>query len=231
MRTFRASPRYLRYRKLVWAMKQIGALGALVFGYMLLGMMRARSGGAVGLLGFIEVFAWVGFITQLPLSYIILRLDFEMRWYILSDRSLRIREGVVTVSEKTMTFANIQKIAIQQNPLQRIFGIADVTVRSAGGGSSAPGNGRKAGAAASMHEAAFEGVDDADGIRNLIRERIRQFRDAGLGDPDEAVPLVDVASRADASDSGEAHQPRSATPVDAALDMLREARRLRASLG
>src|SRR5690606_2799937 len=81
-----------------------------------------------------EAVAWVAFVGQAIFSLAVLRFDFDMRWYILSDRGLRIREGILTVREKTMTFANIQNIAIRQNPIQRLFGIYDVEVRSAGGG-------------------------------------------------------------------------------------------------
>jgi uncharacterized membrane protein YdbT with pleckstrin-like domain len=213
-RTFRASSRFLRYRTLLWGVKQVGAFSAIVIGYLMLGAVRVRTGAPINVIGLIELLAWVGFIAQLPLSYAVLRLDFDMRWYMLSDRSLRIREGVLTVSEKTMTFANIQKIAIEQNPLQRLFGIADVTVRSAGGGAGGSQSGTER-QARSMHEAAFEGVDDAEAIRDLIRDRIRRYRDAGLGDPDE------TRTRRRASD---------APMTTAARELLHEARLLRAEL-
>jgi uncharacterized membrane protein YdbT with pleckstrin-like domain len=185
LRTFRASHRFLRYRTIVWALKQASALGALLVGYFLLSAGRSHLGGAMGIINLIEIAAWFGFVTQLPFSYALLRIDFDMRWYILSDRSLRIREGVLSVREQTMTFANVQNISIRQNPLQRIFGIADVAVRAAGGGGGSAGSASAAGGSASLREAAFRGVDNASEIRDLIRERIRHFRDAGLGDPDE----------------------------------------------
>ncbi len=36
-----------------------------------------------------------------------------------------------------------------------------------------------------MHRGFFHGIDNAPEVRELIQERLRQFRDAGLGDPDE----------------------------------------------
>ncbi|HYR27692.1 MAG TPA: PH domain-containing protein, partial [Thermoanaerobaculia bacterium] len=36
-----------------------------------------------------------------------------------------------------------------------------------------------------MHVAYFRGVDNAEEIRDLLREGVRRQRDAGLGDPDE----------------------------------------------
>ena len=44
------------------------------------------------------------------------------------------------VQEKTMTFSNVQNVSIRQGPMQRLFGIADLEVRTAGGGSSSDGN-------------------------------------------------------------------------------------------
>jgi hypothetical protein len=36
-----------------------------------------------------------------------------------------------------------------------------------------------------MHVAYFRGVDNAEEIRDLLREGVRLQRDAGLGDPDD----------------------------------------------
>jgi uncharacterized membrane protein YdbT with pleckstrin-like domain len=186
IRVFRAAPAYFRYRQLFWVVKQIGALAGLIVGLLAIsaGIRGAGHPLVVLLLQAAEVLAWATFLVQLPFSLVVLKLDYELRWYILSDRSLRIREGTLSVREKTMTFANIQQISIEQNPLQRILGIADVHVRTAGGGSG--GRDGKGGAVGEgMHEAYFRGVDNAEEIRTAIRERVRLHRDSGLGDPDE----------------------------------------------
>jgi hypothetical protein len=72
------------------------------------------------------------FLVQMPFSLAAARLNYEMRWYIVTDRSLRLREGIFGVREMTLTFANVQNIAIRQGPLQRALGLADVVVRTAG---------------------------------------------------------------------------------------------------
>jgi hypothetical protein len=43
---------------------------------------------------FFEIFAWTGFVVQAIGSFLLLRLDWEQRWYLISDRSLRVREGI-----------------------------------------------------------------------------------------------------------------------------------------
>ena len=133
------------------------------------------------------------------------------------DRSLRIREGILTVREKTMTFANIQQTSIRQNPLQRLLGIQDVQVRTAGGGGGSTGSRHGHGEVGeAMHEAYFRGVDNAEEIRTAILERVRLHRDSGLGDPDEPEP--DLAPAA------------VSPPVAAAHELLAEIRALRSTL-
>jgi uncharacterized membrane protein YdbT with pleckstrin-like domain len=193
VRVFRAAPAFYRYRLALWVLAQAGALLGLTFGL-------AAGTASVGefdssllnrLLIAAEAFAWGGFLLQLPLSLMAVRLDFELRWYIVSDRSLRIREGVWHVQEKTMTFANIQQISIRQNPLQRLLRIADVEVRTAGGGE---GKGKEGSSGGDLHEAYFRGVDNAEEIRTAIQERVRRHRDSGLGDLDDSAPADAVAT-------------------------------------
>jgi uncharacterized membrane protein YdbT with pleckstrin-like domain len=178
IRIFRAAPAYFRYRVVLWALAQVGALLGLIFGLILLQQVQQAVDQPLAVFGLraAEAIAWTTFLVQLPFSLAALRLDFDMRWYILADRSLRIREGVISLQEKTMTFANIQQITIRQNPLQRLLGISDVQVRSAGGGASSSG-GKHAQVGEAMHEAFFRGVDNADEIRSAVRERVRRCQD------------------------------------------------------
>lgn len=133
---------------------------------------------------FIEVVGVLIFLVQAFTTYAALRLDYELRWYMVTDRSLRIRSGVWRVQEITMSFANLQQVEVSQGPVQRLLGIADVKVESAGGGGIvAHGHARQI--ADSMHTGFFHGVENATEVRDLILERLRRFRETGLGDPDE----------------------------------------------
>jgi len=111
----------------------------------------------------------------------VLRLDFDKRWYVVTNRSVRVREGVISVREMTVTFANIQNISIFQGPVQRMLGIANLQVQSAGGGGSH--DPQQAGS--NLHLATLRGIDNAPEVRVLIENRLRQAKDAGLGDPDD----------------------------------------------
>ncbi len=124
------------------------------------------------------------FLLQAIVTYFWLRLNYELRWYKITDRSLRIRSGVWNVHEMTMTFANVQNISIAQGPLERLFGISDVRVETAGGGNSNP-HGEGDGLGVNLHVGVFRGVDNPEEIRDLMLERLRRLRDTGLGDLDE----------------------------------------------
>jgi uncharacterized membrane protein YdbT with pleckstrin-like domain len=114
----------------------------------------------------------------------LIRLDFEKRWYLVTNRSLRVREGVVKLREMTITFANIQNISISQGPIQRLLGLADLRVDTAGGGSKK----KEESGEENLHGVRFRGVNNADEIRELINSRLRELKDTGLGDQDDALP-------------------------------------------
>ena len=186
IRIFRAGRNYYRWRLMVWAMTRLAGFAGAFAGVVLL--MTIRIPPSVSMIVLILELLAVGvLISALPFSYLMQRLNYELRWYIVTDRSLRIRSGIWSVEEITMTFANIQDLRITAGPLQGWLGLADLEVRSAGGG----GDGGKHGGGGNKHEARFAGVDNAEEIRDLIVERLRRYRDAGLGD----AP-VDMASAA-----------------------------------
>jgi membrane protein YdbS with pleckstrin-like domain len=168
---------------------------------------------------FFEIAGLILYVIQLPLTFLIARLDYEMRWYMVTDRSLRIRHGVWKISESTMSFANIQQVEVSQGPLQRVLGLADVRVQSAGGGSGE--HEHKHGAEEDMHQGLFHSVTNASEIRDLILERLRLFRESGLGDPEEkqASATAALASGADGGDL-----------LAAARELATEARALRSAL-
>ncbi|MCD4751066.1 MAG: PH domain-containing protein [Thermoanaerobaculales bacterium] len=206
VQVFRASKKYFQLKLLGWAFGQvstlIGILLALVFlnvgGFGLDAVLEEvpRRDLIWQIIGVVEFLGILLFLVQLPFSYFIIRFDFEMRWYIVTDRSLRIREGVWKVREMTLTFANVQEVSIRQGPVQRLVGISDLQVRTAGGGAvSGPPAKQRHQENNNSHIGYFRGVDNAEEIRDLILERLKRLRDAGLGDPDQ-VPERPAASAA-----------------------------------
>ena len=194
LRVFRAAPKYLRYRLIIWAIAQAWLVVVALFVFFSIqgGLSSPEVPHFVRVVvGVLETFGWVALVGSIVISYLTLRLDFEMRYYMVTDRSLRIREGVWGVHEMTMTFANIQNITIEQGPLQRFFGIADLKVQSAGGGGMGQAQaGGRHGAVRDLHVGWFRGVDDAPAIRDLVLRRLRELRDAGLGDHEDSARPV-----------------------------------------
>jgi membrane protein YdbS with pleckstrin-like domain len=189
LRVFRAAPGYLQYITVGWVISQLAvlAVGAFVFVPLLAaGAAAGQARRPVALLAFVAaVLALLVFVCQAAITYFSLRLNYEMRWYKVTDRSLRIRAGVWNVNEMTMTFANVQNISITQGPLERLFGISDVRVETAGGG-KARQTAHGGGGGENLHTAVFRGVDDPEEIRDLMLTRLRLIRGAGLGDVEDA---------------------------------------------
>lgn len=245
VRVFRASRKFYYLRLVRWSFAQAAALAGIIFWFGVIAasehevarVRRQPGGGSLATLqaGRNQVtlgpfrnvpprmfqWIWLGkaagvmvYAGQLVATLIVLRMDYRMRWYIITDRSLRIRFGVWNVQEITMSYANLQKVMISQGPLERLLGISNVQVASAGGGTTSDTHEGKSEA---MHSGVFQGVENAGEIRNLIVDRLRSFRESGLGDPDEKVPV-----RAIAADNAKG----SEAAISAARELLHEARTL-----
>ncbi|MBI3097607.1 MAG: PH domain-containing protein [Planctomycetes bacterium] len=177
VRVFRASRKWLHYRLLGW---YIGLAVEIPF-------LMALAGGsiftlkAIGVL--LAVFALAVAAAFTFLSYCVTRLDYDLRYYQITDRSLRIREGALGIREVTITYANVQDVKISQGPLQQIFGISDLVVSTAGGGGTIRAEG--ADPWGGGHHGVFRGIENAEGLRDEILALLRRHRDAGLGDPDD----------------------------------------------
>ncbi len=208
IQVFRAGKNYYRWRVLIWGLTHLAVVAGLVAAIIAFNLSLRKAppkGQTIALV--IETLVVFAMSLYLPFTFFLQRLDYRMRWYIVTDRSLRIRSGVWSVEEQTMTFANIQDLAVTAGPLQGFLGLADVEVRSAGGGKVRS----KEGGLMPSHVARFAGVDNAEALRDLILARLRHYRDTGLGDPD-AAPHP-------------SHSPQMAAEM-----VLAEARALRASL-
>lgn len=197
--SFRPSDAYLRYLKF-----KFWVILALVDGVITLGWIIATA----ALLA-VDQPIWAGVISLPALAIIVLpeivayigiHLTYDTTWYVLTDRSLRIRQGLWIIREVTITFENVQNVTVEQGPLERYFGIASVLVETAGGGG---GGGKHPNHAAMSHQGMLHGLSNAPEIRDLILSRVRASVSAGLGDEHRSQ----LAARASA-----AATPRAATP-------------------
>jgi len=221
-RVFRAGKNYWRLKVLGWTVRQALTLVGFVVAMVMLSQ-AAESGrlpmnkgqipaGFLSWLAFVRVFeiiAWAFWVVQLPVTFAVLRLDYTLRWYIVTDRAARLREGIVTLKEMTLTLANVQDIRLRQGPLQRLLGLADVELRTAGGSEGTAASAEGGHMVENLHLARFRGVDNAEEIRDLVIDRMKKARGAGLGDPDDVAAAepgpagegLEAAARALAAES------------------------------
>lgn len=198
-RVFRAGASYWRLRLAGWVVQQLvlaGMLAALFgLGAFAASGGRSRRAAPDASLLFYVVPAVAGglWLVQLAFSYTVLRLDYDLRWYIVTDRAVRVREGILRLKEMTFSLANVQDVRLAQGPLQRLFGLADVELRTAGGSEVPAPGGHGGPGTENLHLARFRSVDDAEAVRDLLATRMKAARGAGLGDPDDVRPHVALA--------------------------------------
>jgi uncharacterized membrane protein YdbT with pleckstrin-like domain len=193
-RLFRAAPNFYKYLIFLWALRTIAVVAILLPTEILpfvtgFDWEKKLRGFAFVVLPLPALIFTIALIQRL-FALALVRLDFEKRWYLVTDRSLRVREGIVKVREMTVMFANIQNISVSQGPIQRLLGIADLRVDTAGGG---PSRSEKEEGGESLHTVRFRGVDNAAEIRELITARLRELKDSGLGDRDEMLTAKPVS--------------------------------------
>ncbi len=249
LRVFRAGQTYYRLKLFLWVLRQVGVLAAFLFGLIFLHAWVLNPPEFIQRIGPFRFFAqnpelvrrwhldlWFlafeigGFLialAQIPFTYAMVRMDYEFRWYLVTDRSLRIRAGLTNIRETTFSFANIQQIVVKQGPLQRLLGLADVVVTTAGGGGHQQPQPGQSLQTEPLHQGVFHAVENAEEIRDLITERLRVLKSAGLGDPDDPDPSHPTAPVPDfaAGSLAPAHAPSAS--LDAARELLLEARQLR----
>jgi membrane protein YdbS with pleckstrin-like domain len=191
IRVFRAGRNYYLWSVIMWAVAVLLA-GFVVAGLSIPLAIAARRAPEWARIAAIAalVLVWAAYLAAAAITLLSRRLNYGLRWYIVTDRSLRIRSGIFQMSELTMTYSNVQEIRVRSGPLQLLLGIADVEVQAAGGG----GDGQHGGGG---HVGRFTGVAHAPEIRDLIVDRLRQYRDSGLGEPTHLAtsrPASDLAA-------------------------------------
>ncbi len=73
-----------------------------------------------------------GFLLQLPLSLAGLWAERRATWYVISDQGVQLRHGLWTTHETSLRYANLQQVVLHQRPLQRLLGLADLVITTAG---------------------------------------------------------------------------------------------------
>jgi membrane protein YdbS with pleckstrin-like domain len=130
--------------------------GIISFSFGSSGQQLFSSSGTiiVGLVGLLLVI----FI----LEYIYQSWYFDVYFYDLTPDFIQIKKGVITPREITIPYERLQDVYVDQDLLDRIFGLYDVHLSSA--------------TAASGMEAHIDGVEkqSAEGLREVLLETVKQ---------------------------------------------------------
>jgi membrane protein YdbS with pleckstrin-like domain len=130
--------------------------GVLAFALSSIGQ---KAGGWLGITTFgIFVFLFL----LILLTYLYQRWYFAVYFYDLTNDYLVIRKGAITPREITIPYERLQDVYVDQDLLDRIFGLYDVHLSSA--------------TVSSGREAHIDGVEKqaADGLRTIILKTIQE---------------------------------------------------------
>jgi membrane protein YdbS with pleckstrin-like domain len=135
--------------------------GFLIF---TLGALRQDTGqGPVnGLLGKATFGIFVFLFLVIFLTYLYQRWYFAVYFYDLTSDFIQIKKGPITPREITIPYERIQDVYVDQDLLDRIFGLYDVHLSSA--------------TISSGMEAHIDGVEKqaAEGLRNILLQTVQQ---------------------------------------------------------
>ena len=196
IRIFHPSPNWLRLKRVQIILGTSAALlvnVAVFFGQMMMGDSFNFS---------VSLFDWSNISLLLAPLFLLaglfrlitLRLQYDCTWYVLTERALRIRRGLIVIQETTITYANIQNISLQQGPVERLFSLSNIKVETAGGG----GGDSKGDALG--HSGQIQGVEDAELLRDLMMDQVRLHRSGGLGEGEDLPTPSREPQWADMSD-------------------------------
>ena len=183
VRSFRPAEGFLRYLKLKFWVWLVFFDVAIMGGWLVIFVLHP-------LIGLVLLVPALG-IAILPdiVAYVAIHLRYDSTWYVMTPRSLRIRRGIWTIRETTITFENVQNVIVSQGPLERWFGISNVLVETAGGGGTAASGGHAHQAQRmAAHRGYVEGIDNGPEIRDMIMAEVRRSTSAGLGDERHYAP-------------------------------------------
>ena len=171
IRSFHPSRSYLSYLKLYF---WIGLL-VIDLAILVIWIIVFATNPAVGLVMAAPAFV----VAVLPdvIAYIAVHLRYDTMWYVMTDRSLRCRRGIWVILEHTITFENVQNVSVHRGPVEYLFGISTIVIETAGAAEGDEQNKFAVG-----NKAIMQGIDNAEEVRELILDRVRRSRSAGLGD-------------------------------------------------
>lgn len=129
--------------------------------YIILAVVAASQGGLLGFTIISVIILGLFFLISLPI-YLYQRWYYDVYFYDLTPDYIVIRKGPITPSEITIPYERVQDVYVDQDILDRMFGLYDVHLSSA--------------TISSGMEAHIDGVEKpaADGLRALLLQTVSQ---------------------------------------------------------
>lgn len=100
------------------------------------------TGGSVGFyfgdLPYVWIYYLISFVvlTVVILSYVLTIKAFRKKLYALREKDIIYKEGLFWRTQLLVPFNRIQHAEVNQGPLQRVFGLSELRIYTAGGSSS-----------------------------------------------------------------------------------------------
>lgn len=118
---------------------------------------------------FLIVAAFVPIALALP-GLLLIQLRYDQTWYALGSKYLRVHEGLGISRESTVSYTNIQNVALHQGPMQRLAGIGDLIIRTAGGkgGKDTSAGSKEQGAPKGSHVVRLRGIENPRAVHKRI---------------------------------------------------------------
>ena len=116
------------FRPLDPAHRRLILISHLVTG-LCVGIAGAAASAVIGLLGGLVALA---ILVMIAVSARLSLLSVRHTGWLVRERDLSYRHGVVVRSVETLPFARIQHAKIERGPLQRVLGLATMQVNTAG---------------------------------------------------------------------------------------------------
>lgn len=118
-------------------------------------------------IGWIIIFFIAGFLLLVILSYVIAYLTYKFYKYELTDECFKKEQGIIWKKYVYIPYEKIQNVDINRGPLDRILGLSNISIQTAGY------SGVNSGGASSLSEGYLPGVskDEGEFLRDELIKR------------------------------------------------------------
>jgi membrane protein YdbS with pleckstrin-like domain len=163
--------------KILWSLKYIAAF---IITFLMFYAFEAVTGGWDAFISdFMLQLAFVAIIATFVFFYYI-EMKYKGYYYMLTETELVFRKGIINTIKTVVPFKEIQNLNIEKNALERMLGIANLRIETAGSNIT-------------ESEIMLPGVENADDLSDMIRRKMEDMK-AGKPTPEscEAISFEHV---------------------------------------